>query len=310
MADNSQQGFLNTLFQWTVKNSSSETPTKQDSTSETPRPMSEEDKKWLDGALSNMTVNPVERLKICIKQLKENSENAQNSKEFLNELCGWTEELDLAKDFFTVGGLDILSPLLDHQDDEIRCQACSLMATLVQNNDQCQRIIVQSGLQEKLLKIIDESNNPELQTKALTAISALIRGYVLGQLQLQKYQGHKVLIRALSRPIPRLQMKLCFLINIICASSAHMKKIFFENGALEEFVRLFTNETCPDSQNALEAILTLSSAKENSLIQLDSVLLKDLKDKLNKRLELLSKDTDAQDEVVLINKINMLLGTV
>jgi hypothetical protein len=52
---------------------------------------------------------------------------------------------------------------------------------------------------------------------------ALIRGYTLGQLQLQKYQGAKVLIRAISSPIPRLQTKLCFLINTICSSSAQMK---------------------------------------------------------------------------------------
>lgn len=52
---------------------------------------------------------------------------------------------------------------------------------------------------------------------------ALIRGYTLGQLQLQKYHGAKVLIRALSTPFPRLQNKLCFLINTICSSSAQMK---------------------------------------------------------------------------------------
>lgn len=52
---------------------------------------------------------------------------------------------------------------------------------------------------------------------------ALIRGYTLGQLQLQKFQGAKVLIGAISSPIPRLQTKLCFLINTICSSSAQMK---------------------------------------------------------------------------------------
>jgi len=52
---------------------------------------------------------------------------------------------------------------------------------------------------------------------------ALIRGYTLGQLQLQKYHGPKILIQAISLPIPRLQNKLCFLINTICSSSAQMK---------------------------------------------------------------------------------------
>ena len=180
-----------------------------------------------------MTVNPIERIKLCISKIKDTEVNEQQKKEFLDELCHWAEELDLAKDFFTVGGLDILTPLLDHNDENIRAQTCSLLATLVQNNDHCQRIIVQSGLQQKLLKIVEQSNNPDLKTKAVTAISgednlkvnfllniivffiALIRGYTLGQLQLQKYQGAKILIQALSSPIPRLQNKLCFLINTI-----------------------------------------------------------------------------------------------
>jgi hsp70-interacting protein len=118
-----------------------------------------------------MTVNPIERIKLCISKIKDQQVNDQQKKEFLDELCHWAEELDLAKDFFTVGGLDILAPLLDYQDDEFRTRACALLATLVQNNDHCQRIIVQSGLQQKLLKIVEESNNADLKTKAVTAIS-------------------------------------------------------------------------------------------------------------------------------------------
>ncbi|CAF3663354.1 unnamed protein product, partial [Rotaria sordida] len=220
MADNSKQSFLNSLFQWTVKSTAQEAAA---TTSSDVEPMNEEKKQWLDAALENLTVNPVERIKLCINKIKDSQINDEQKKEFLDELCHWAEELDLAKDFFTVGGLDILSPLLDHNNDNIRIQTCSLLATLVQNNEHCQRIIVQSGLQQKLLQILSESNSPDLKTKAVTAISALIRGYTLGQLQLQKYQGPKILIQAVSSPIPRLQNKLCFLINTICSTSAHMK---------------------------------------------------------------------------------------
>jgi hsp70-interacting protein len=118
-----------------------------------------------------MTVNPVDRLKLCISKIKDTEVNEQQKQEFLDELCHWAEELDLAKDFFTIGGLDVLTLLLDHNDEDTRAKACSLLATLVQNNDHCQRIIVQSGLQQKLLKIVEESNNPDLKTKAVTAIS-------------------------------------------------------------------------------------------------------------------------------------------
>ena len=130
-------------------------------------------KKWLTDALENITVNPIDRIKLCISKIKDNELNNQQKKEFIDELCHWVEELDFAKDFFTIGGLDILSPLLDHEDENIRIQACLLIANLVQNNDYCQRIVVQSGLQQKLLKFVDESNNSELKTKAVTAISGI-----------------------------------------------------------------------------------------------------------------------------------------
>jgi len=120
-----------------------------------------------------MTVNPIERMKLCINKIKDNQVNEQEKQQFLDELCHWAEEIDLAKDFFTIGGLDILPSLLDHTDDNIRIQACSLLANLVQNNDHCQRIIVQSGLQQNLLKILDQSNNADLKTKAVTAISGI-----------------------------------------------------------------------------------------------------------------------------------------
>ncbi|CAF1528329.1 unnamed protein product [Adineta ricciae] len=308
MADSSKQSFLNSLFQWTVKNTAEEDAAAAATTTDV-EPMTAEKREWLNNALENMTVNPVERLKLCISKIKDAEVNEAQKKEFLDELCHWAEELDLAKDFFTIGGLDILAPLLDHSDDQIRIQICSLIATLVQNNDHCQRIIVQSGLQQKLLKIVEESNNADLKTKAVTAISALIRGYTLGQLQLQKYQGAKVLIKALSSPIPRLQIKLCFLMNTICSSSAQMKKIFYENGALEELIRLFNNEACPDHQHILETILTLSSAKPNALFSLaerDSALVEQFQQKLNERRQVI-QNSEEEDEINLINQIRVLL---
>ena len=121
--------------------------------------------------LENITINPIERIKLCISKIKDEQINDEQKREFLEELGHWAEELDLAKDFFTIGGLEILSPLLDHSNNVIRSQTCSLIANLVQNNDHCQRIIVQAGLQQKLLIIVDESDDPELKTKAVTAIS-------------------------------------------------------------------------------------------------------------------------------------------
>ena len=74
-------------------------------------------------------------------------------------------------------------------------------------------------------------------------------------------------------------------------------EIFYENDGLEEFIRLFNNETCSDHQHVLETILTLSSAKTNALVILnerDQTLIEQFQDKLNQRLQIILNSEDDQ----------------
>jgi len=196
--------------------------------------------------------------------------------------------------------------LLDHISDQIRIQGCLLIANLVQNNDHCQRIVVQSGLMQKLLLILDQSENDDVRTKALTAISAIIRGYTLGQLQFQKLDGIKIVIKALSAPIPKLQLKICFLINILCTSSQQMKKHFYGNDALDELIKLYATPTCPDPMHVSEAILSLVDAKNDvfqSLRKKNNELCDTFEQQLNKRLEIVQQSEGQSDETASINQL-------
>ena len=72
-------------------------------------------------------------------------------------------------------------------------------------------------------------------------------------------------------------------------------EIFYENGALEELIRLFNNEACPDHQHVLETILTLSSAKPNALFSLaerDSALVEQFQQKLNERRQVIQNSEE------------------
>ncbi|CAF3331502.1 unnamed protein product [Rotaria sp. Silwood2] len=193
MIDDSKRSFLNTVYQCITKFTSKESASFTTSTDV--QHMNEDNEKWSTEHLQTLSVTStetsntlqvnstkvsetvantsIERMKLCISKIKDNQINEEQKKEFLIELCHWAEELHSAEDFFTLGGLDILSKLLDENNDSIRAQTCSLIVNLVQSNHHCQRIIVQSGLKEKLLKIFDESNNPDLKTKAVTAISGM-----------------------------------------------------------------------------------------------------------------------------------------
>jgi len=100
--------------------------------------------------------------------------------------------------------------------------------------------------------------------------------------------------------------------NTICSSSAHMKKIFYENGALEELIRLFNNEACPDHQHVLETILTISNIKPNTmsiLAQNDPLLMEQFMEKLNQRLQVIQSLEEHLDEVNMINQLRKLLSS-
>ncbi|CAF3482785.1 unnamed protein product [Rotaria socialis] len=87
-------------------------------------------------------------------------------------------------------------------------------------------------------------------------------------------------------------------------------KIFYENDALTEFVRLFNSESCPDHQHTLETILTLSSAKPNamsSLVESDPLLVEAFLEKLTERRQIIQDSEDHLDEINIINQIRTLL---
>jgi hypothetical protein len=66
---------------------------------------------------------------------------------------------------------------------------------------------------------------------------------------------------------------------------------------LEEFIRLFNNEACPDHQHVLETILTLSSAKPNAMSALaerDSALIEQFHQKLDERRQVIQSFEEQQ----------------
>ncbi len=74
-------------------------------------------------------------------------------------------------------------------------------------------------------------------------------------------------------------------------------EVFYENGALEELIRLFNHEACPDHQHVLEAILTFSNAKPNAisaLVERDSPLVEQFNQKLNERHQAIQSSDEQQ----------------
>ena len=77
-----------------------------------------------------------------------------------------------------------------------------------------------------------------------------------------------------------------------------------------EFIRLFNNEACPDNQHTLETILTLSSAKPNSIVLIaknHSSLIEQFQQKINERYEAIQSLEEHQVSFYVLKSVSILI---
>ena len=79
--------------------------------------------------------------------------------------------IDLLSDFHKIGGFTIFQESLESEEGEIRWSCLELIASLAQNNPYCQTAILQHGLMQTILKMLDTDSNPTVKVKALYAVS-------------------------------------------------------------------------------------------------------------------------------------------
>jgi hsp70-interacting protein len=96
--------------------------------------------------------------------------------------------------------------LLDSPHPSLRWRAAEVAATCAQNNPDVQKAFLEGGALLRLLPLLHDADST-VQTKALLAISCLVRGYPPALIQLRQQDGPQLLIRLLAQPEPRLQRK-------------------------------------------------------------------------------------------------------
>ena len=74
-------------------------------------------------------------------------------------------------DLHKIGGFDLFPTLLQDNEEDVRANTCSLIATVVQNNPCCQTEALKLGLLSQLLNLLDKDDRNQVKVKALYAIS-------------------------------------------------------------------------------------------------------------------------------------------
>lgn len=163
------------LFDWSMKFQDGTHPTEF-------KQMDKEKQEWLQQVMDHHTQDFGKRMKVISEGLAEpgdSDETAAQKEELLEELTDICESIDFARDLGKVGGLPCVITLLSSPREGIRSRAAELLAVCAANNPPVQKEFIEAGVLEKMVPLIDEESSV-VSTKALLAVSSLVRGFPLG----------------------------------------------------------------------------------------------------------------------------------
>ncbi|KAI4496520.1 hypothetical protein M0804_000330 [Polistes exclamans] len=228
------------------------------------QPLDEEKKKFLSEALSSLTVNVIEELQKAIKILSNVADLRPdgNSSEYdaaLERIADFVDSIDVANDFYKIGGFSIFGPCLNSSHSSIRWRTADIIAELTQNNPFCQQRILECGLFPILLEMVDKDPSEAARIKSLYAVSCIVRGQPMSLQYMDKNDGYSVLLRAMQSSVKKLQIKSAFLLSSLCNkdNSDNLKITLVNMGLIEQTAGLLgSNDISPEIREQLLNILT------------------------------------------------------
>lgn len=194
----------------------------------THQPMDEARRKFLEQALSSLTVDVME---VLLKQIKilekvDTLNETDNDSEYttaLDTIADFVCDIDTANDYHKIGGFIIVPPCLKCKSPKVRAQVCNLLAELCQNNAYCQRVVLENGIMPTLVEIVEQDPENAVVIKALYAISCIVRQNTGACAQFIQYKGVQIFLEALKRNDEKIVTKICFLLRALCTSQPDFK---------------------------------------------------------------------------------------
>ncbi|KAM3289353.1 hsp70-binding protein 1 [Capsicum chacoense] len=236
-----------------------------DGTNPPPRNLSEEDRKWFMEAMQAQTVDVVKRMKeiTLVMQtpeqvLESQGVTSQDIEDMLDELQEHVESIDMANDLHSIGGLVPLLGYLKNSHANIRAKAAEVVSTIVQNNPRSQQLVMEANGLEPLLSNFTSDPDVTARTKALGAISSLIRHNKPGIVAFRLANGYAALRDALNSESLRFQRKALNLIHYLLHENRSDCNVVTELGFPRVLMHLASSEDGEVREGALRGLLELA----------------------------------------------------
>ncbi|XP_047311332.1 hsp70 nucleotide exchange factor fes1-like [Impatiens glandulifera] len=276
-----------------------------------PRNLSEDDRRWFMEAMQEQTVDVVKRMKeiTMVMQTPEQVLESQgitpaDVEAMLDELQEHVESIDNANDLNSIGGLVPLLGYLKSSHSNIRAKAADVVTTIVQNNPKSQQLVMEANGMEPLLSNLASDPDLTARTKALGAISSLIRHNKPGVSAFRLANGYASLRDALSSDNERFQRKALNLIQYLLNENGSDRKTVTDLGFPRIMMHLVsTSEDLEVREAALSGLLEL--AQGSRLAEEDGEKLKKILQERIERIGLMSAEDlgAAREERQLVDTI-------
>jgi len=269
--------------------------------------MDPERKQWLKEVLESLAENdPVKAMLKDLQIMGEDSNDLDTKERALENLELHVQRLDLANDFHKIGGYTLLIGLLNSEHEGLQWRAGDLIATLVQNNPYCQNAALETGLVPALIQVLDSDASPLVKTKALYALSSLIRNFPEGQKSFIENDGFSVLVRTMLSGEERIIVKVAFLLRALCMEQPQYKDVLHDIGMVDELVSLLHQEHTSSHEHYMGALLFLVEDHPSNQEECRRPELK-LHELLKSRAKLIKDKEEFQEELEHCQRLLVLL---
>ncbi|KMZ64277.1 Hsp70 nucleotide exchange factor fes1 [Zostera marina] len=254
---------LDGILKWSLAHSDGTQPV---------RSISEQERKWFMEAMQEQTVDVVQRMKEITKVMQTPEEDLVNqgisSKEIegmLDELQDHIESIDMANDLHTIGGLVPLLGYLKHSNAGIRAKAAEVVTTIVQNNPKSQQLVMEANGIEPLFANFTLDSDVVVRTKALGAISSLIRNNKPGILSFKQANGYAAFQNALGTDHVRFQRKSLSLLQYLLHENSSDCTLVIELGIPIVMINLISSNDMDVREGALRGLLELVQDRASTI---------------------------------------------
>ncbi|CAL8993450.1 unnamed protein product [Prunus brigantina] len=256
------------------------------------------------------TPSDAQLMQVAINDLSNSSLSLEDRHRALEELLILVEPIDNANDLNKLGGLVVVTRELDHSDADTRKMAAWVLGKASQNNPIVQKQVLELGALSKLMKMV-KSDFAEEATKALYAVSALIRNNVAGQELFYEEAGHLLLQNIMSESSIdiRLRRKAVFLLGDLAECQLENREkdelpFFSSRIFLKSVVDLTSSADLDLQEKALVALKNLLQLKTTeALVFKDFCGLDGALERLRLRLQDLMVEEEHRDYVMDVERL-------